>query len=187
MKFLRTIHAWIGIVFMPWIVVIGLTGLYLNHAKVINNLLYERNIDEALLDQKFEKPVIDKDLVQQITMRAWAVKYRGKVKNDKYHRHKVIVLSKRRGKILVSRDTGHYWVKSNFMRKTYNPEGGLLHTKFYWGRIFKYLHTDGWVGGGMGSWLADFTAGAMVVFGFSGMVIFFYPRIRRFKRRWLRK
>jgi uncharacterized iron-regulated membrane protein len=58
----------------------------------------------------------------------------------------------------------------------------LLHSKIYWGAIFKGLHRAGWLGGGLGTWLADITSLAMVIFGMSGVVLGWAPRSRRISR-----
>ncbi|HMS96042.1 MAG TPA: hypothetical protein PKA03_12645, partial [Tabrizicola sp.] len=51
------------------------------------------------------------------------------------------------------------------------------------GRILTSLHERGWVGSALGTWLADITAGALMVFGLSGLYLFFAPRLRRMKNR----
>ncbi len=167
---------------MPWIILIGFTGLYLNHAKLINKVLYISAYDEVLFDSAPDRRKIDKQIAVRIAEALWGRKYKGSIKAGIYHKRAVFVLEANKTKLIVARDTGHYWLKSKFMRKTYSPRGDLLDSKVYWGRIFKIIHTDGWVGGGLGSWLADIAAAAMVIFGISGMVLFLYPRIRRLKK-----
>ena len=168
---------------MPWIIMIGITGLYLNHAKTINSIFYGSAFDEALFDTSPIKRKVDKALAQEVAKTVWEAEYSGKVKEDEYHKRAVFIFKGKDTRLIVSKETGHYWVKSIFTRKTFDPNGQLLDTKIYWGTIFKYIHTDGWIGGGLGSWLADITAAAMVFFGMSGMILFSYPRIRRLKNR----
>lgn len=183
MRLLRSIHAWIGILIMPWIILIGLTGLYLNHAKVINGVIYDSSFDEKRFDALLSEPAMDQNLARQIAEQVWGEEYQGDIAKGEYHKHAVFTLKANSAKLLVSRETGQYWIKTNFTRKTFDAGGQLRHTKIYWGRIFKRIHRDGWIGGGMGSWFADFAAGAMVIFGFSGMFLFLVPRIRRYKSR----
>ena len=84
-------------------------------------------------------------------------------------------------KLIVAKETGNYWVKSRYVRKSFSADGHQVDTRIYWARIFNHLHTDGWLGGGFGSKLADITPTAMVIFGLSGMILFTTPRIRRLK------
>lgn len=178
---LRSIHAWIGIFVMPWIIMIGITGLYLNHAKAINSMLYRSAYDETRFDTSPTKREVDSALAHEISKIVWAAEYSGIVKEGEYHKRAVFIFKEQDTKLIISKETAHYWVKSKFTRKTFDPNNQLLDTKIYWGTIFKYIHSDGWVGGGLGSWLADITAGAMVIFGMSGMILFSYPRIRRLR------
>ena len=79
--------------------------------------------------------------------------------------------------------TGHYWVKTDFTRLTHAPDGTLLERKIYWEGIFKRLHVRGWLSGTFGTWIADITAAALVMFGLSGIVLFLVPRLRRRQNR----
>ena len=49
--------------------------------------------------------------------------------------------------------------------------------------LHKRLHEQGWLTRTFGTWLADITAAAMVVFGLSGIVLFLVPRLRRRQNR----
>ena len=39
LRFCRTIHSWLGAIVMPWVLIIGATGLYLNHERFVLNLI----------------------------------------------------------------------------------------------------------------------------------------------------
>jgi hypothetical protein len=39
LRLLRTVHAWMGIFLFPWVIAIGATGFYLNHAKIILSVI----------------------------------------------------------------------------------------------------------------------------------------------------
>ncbi|MFM7442449.1 MAG: hypothetical protein ACKO2N_00850, partial [Tabrizicola sp.] len=50
MRLLKTIHGWLGIIVLPWVIVIGLTGLFLNHERLITGWLEREGYDEAQFD-----------------------------------------------------------------------------------------------------------------------------------------
>ena len=74
-------------------------------------------------------------------------------------------------------------IKTDYRRRTYAPDGTVLETKTYWEGILKRLHVRGWLTSTFGTWLADITAAAMVVFGLTGIVLFLVPRVRRVHNR----
>jgi hypothetical protein len=182
-RLLKTLHGWLGIFIMPWIIVIGLTGLYLNHSKLVLGFLPNSSYDEARFDD-WENP----QPLEQASAKAVAVGvFPGDSfelnKSTKYHGREVHMFDGDSGRVIVAVESGHYWVKTRFTRKTFDPDGRQIDSKIYWGTAFKSLHTRGWITRGLGTWLADITAGAMVVFGFTGIFLFLVPRIRRRRNR----
>ena len=95
---LRTIYSWIGIFVMPWIIVIGLTGLYLNHSKAVNNLLDRSSYDESQFDISPSKRVVDEAMTREIAEKVWAIRYSGKIAEDEYHDRAVFILNSERNK-----------------------------------------------------------------------------------------
>ena len=49
-RFLRSLHAWLGICILPWVVVAGFTGFYMNHGKLILSLLPDSGFDVTQFD-----------------------------------------------------------------------------------------------------------------------------------------
>lgn len=39
MRLLKTIHSWLGVIVLPWVLIIGFTGLFLNHQSLVMGLL----------------------------------------------------------------------------------------------------------------------------------------------------
>lgn len=182
-KFFRTTHSWLGIFVFPWILVIGLTGLYLNHSKLVLGWIGSSEYDEAQFanwpDPK-EQTVADAFIIVQSI---WPNEDNLNFKEDSYHGFESFIFTKESGQIIVTRDTGHYYVKTNITRTTFAPDGTKLHHKIYWSSVFKWLHVRGWLNNNLSTWLADITAGAMVVFSISGLWLFFAPRTKRIGRR----
>ena len=50
MRLLKTVHGWLGVFVLPWVIIIGLTGLYLNHERLVMGLLEGEGYDEAQFD-----------------------------------------------------------------------------------------------------------------------------------------
>ncbi len=182
LKFFRITHGWSGVIVFPWIFLIGLTGLYLNHKTLVLDWIGPNEYDET---QFAEWPTLNMTEEQALAIANmyWPEEEIKSIKNKPYHGFNAFTFKKTSGRIIVTQDTGHYYVKSRLTRRTFAPDGSLLHTKIYWGSVFKSLHRQGWLGTLLGTWLADITAGAMVFFSLSGLWIFFAPRTKRIGRR----
>ncbi|MCF6273396.1 MAG: PepSY domain-containing protein [Rhodobacteraceae bacterium] len=182
LKFFRVTHSWLGLLVFPWILVIGLTGLYLNHSKLVLGWISSGEYDES---QFAEWPTgLDLTMGEAIvpTRDIWPGQRVLDVKEDTYHGFDSFIFKKDSGRIIVTRDTGHYFVRTNLTRTTYAPDGTKLHRKIYWNSAFNWLHARGWLDNTFGTWLADIAAGSMVIFALSGLYLFFAPRMRKIRR-----
>lgn len=183
MRMLKTVHGWLGVIVLPWVIIIGLTGLFLNHEKLVMGWLQGQGYDEAQFDTWPGARVLTVEEAQAV---AEAIVPGGAVtlNEDKtYHGREVATFVAGDTRVIVALATGHYWVKTDFTRTTYAPDGTVLEAKTYWEAIFKRLHVRGWLTSAIGTWLADITAAAMVVFGLTGIVLFLVPRLRRRQNR----
>lgn len=182
LSLLRTVHGWLGILVVPWIIIIGATGFYLNHSRMVLSLFETPPYDERQFeDWPGARPVTENDAAR-VAAGVWPSEAVVSEKNSSYHKRAAQIFKKPSGQIIVVLKTGHYFTKTRFVRKTFAPDGTQLHKRIYWGNIFKQMHTDGWLGGKLGSWFADITSLTMIVFGITGIVIWWMPRARRFKR-----
>ncbi|MFN4201622.1 MAG: PepSY-associated TM helix domain-containing protein [Tabrizicola sp.] len=183
MRLLKTVHGWLGVIVLPWVIVIGLTGLFLNHEKLVMGWLEGEGYDETQFDSW---PGVRALTVAEAQAIAEAVVPGADVTLDgdkSYHGREVATFVAGETKVIVALATGHYWVRTAFSRKTYAPDGTMLEARTYWEGIFKRLHVRGWLTSALGTWLADITAAAMVVFGLTGIVLFLVPRLRRRQNR----
>ncbi|MFT5006522.1 MAG: hypothetical protein ACI8YI_002149, partial [Paracoccaceae bacterium] len=179
MKLLKTLHGWLGFFVMPWIIMIGLTGLYLNHSKLVSGLLPTSAYDEARFDDWQNPQALDQDAAKAVAVGVFPGDNFKLSSKTSYHNRDVHMFDGESGRVIVAAASGHYWVKTRFTRKTYDPDGRSVDSKIYWGSAFKTLHARGWITSGLGTWLADITAGAMVFFGLSGIFLFLAPKLRR--------
>ncbi len=180
-RLLKSVHGWLGILVLPWIILIGLSGLYLNHYKLIYPLLPAPTYDEARFDAWPAPLPVDVVGARAIASRVFPNDKFELKPGKRYHNRDVITLQGQSGRVIVTTASGHYWVKTWFTRRTYDPAGKLLDTKIYWGAAIRALHARGWLYSTFGTWLADITAGAMILFGLSGIFLFLASRIGRGK------
>jgi uncharacterized protein len=181
---LKTLHGWLGFFVMPWIVIIGLTGLYLNHSKLVLSWLPSASYDESLFDEWPDPQEYDLNMATALAAGVFPEDSFTLSKTDTYYDRDVFQLKGQdQRRVIVTKATGHYWVKTRFTRKTYDPDGRQIDSKIYWGKIFSALHRRGWINSTLGTWLADITAGAMVIFGISGFFMFLVPKLRRRKNK----
>ncbi|MFM7333228.1 MAG: PepSY-associated TM helix domain-containing protein [Tabrizicola sp.] len=183
MRLLKTIHGWLGIIVLPWVIVIGLTGLFLNHERLITGWLEREGYDEAQFDAWPGAQPMTVDAARALAEHLFPDTTPDLSPDTAYHGREAAMFEADGTEVIVALKTGHYWVKTDFTRVTYAPDGTVLERKTYWEGIFKRLHVRGWLTSTFGTWIADITAAAMVVFGLSGIVLFLVPRIRRRQNR----
>ncbi len=179
----RTLHGWLGVIVMPWVLIIGATGFYLNHARLFRPIFQQPAFSEASFDHVTPPAPITLETARRLGETLWPDQPVQRITQRAYHRRPSFFIRKARGNIILSIPTGHYYLRTRFTRRTFSPDGRLLHTKFDWGRVLKDLHETGWVGRSLGTWLADIVALAMIVFGSTGMLMWTTPRIRRLRSR----
>lgn len=183
MRLLKTVHGWLGVIVLPWVIIIGLTGLFLNHQALVMGWLDGAGYDEAQFDAwpgASRLTVEDAQAVAAGLYPGIALRLEG---DQTYHGREAAIFDAGGTQVIVAMATGHYWIKTDYSRTTFAPDGRVLERKTYWEGIFKRLHEQGWLTRAFGTWLADITAAAMVVFGLSGIVLFLMPRVRRRQNR----
>ena len=182
-RFLRSLHGWMGVLVLPWVILAGFTGLYMNHSDLIGGLLPSTDFHVEGFAAAPGAALQDKDSARAIAVAALpgvVVMPKGK---DSYLDRDVFVFASDQGDVLVDAATGHYWLVSRYLRKLYTPAGQYVSEQIRWGRVMDSLHGSGWLGRSLGSWPADIAATALMLFGFSGLYLFFAPRLRRMRNR----
>lgn len=180
----KTLHSWLGVVILPWVVIMGFTGLYINHDEAILSLFPTAHYDPSRFDTAPLARPQDQAGAEQIAKRlAAGADIVLDDTEDQYHNRSVYAFTTDEFDVFVDRATGYGWTDSRYMTRTFAPDGSLLHSRIRWSRVLSSLHERGWVGRALGTWLADITAVALVVFGVSGLVLFALPRLRRRRNR----
>ena len=180
----RTVHGWLGVLVMPWVIIIGATGLYLNHGKLFDPLFPRQVFSEAGLESLRPSPPITRETARVIGEKLWPNLPITGISRKPYQGRESYFVKKARGNIIISIPTGHYYLRTRYVRRTFAPDGRLLHTKYYWRPVLRLLHETGWLGRGLGTWLADIVAMAMVLFGTTGVLMWSVPKVRYLRLKW---
>ncbi|MBM3520022.1 MAG: PepSY domain-containing protein [Alphaproteobacteria bacterium] len=183
LQWLRSIHGWLGLFVMPWIVLIGFTGFYLNHPQPVLAWLDRGDIDDGAFPTAPAGTAVDEAYALAIAGKLLPQVSLGAVNRELYHGHPALFVRAAGHEVIVQIASGYYFDKTDYSRAAYDRDGNRLHTKIYWGRVLKEFHVRGWLGGRLGTYLADATSLAMIVFGLSGIYLFLWPRWRRFRLR----
>lgn len=182
-RLVKTIHSWLGVMILPWVAAIGFTGLYMNHDDLILSLFPTAHYDTAQFSTA--PGIAPQNEASARLMAASLVPDADLTLTDDtdYRDRAVFTFDAGSSDVIIDAETGHAWINSRYLTRTYAPDGTRLHTRVRWSRVLSSIHTRGWVGTSLGTWLADITAGALVIFGLSGLVLFTMPRLRRRKNR----
>ena len=183
LRLCRSIHSWMGVILLPWVIVIGATGFYLNHRDLVLSWIGQVEFSEIGFDNRALTNSIDENTARNMAATFWPNEPVRRMDTKNYHGRPSFYVRKKSGTIIVSIHTGHHYAKTWFTRRTFALSGQLLHTKRYWGRVFKRLHEAGWLGGGLGTLLADIVGLCMVVFGVTGLILWSTLRLRRLTNR----
>ena len=183
LKVFRTIHSYLGIIALPWVILFGISGLYLNHPNLISNILPASSYSDT--SEQFEslETPLTSEQAADIARLYFQNSPMKSIREIEYHGFNSIEFQRESGTIIVSKETGHYYVKNNFQNVLHSADGVVVDRKIYWNYFLGVFHRTGWFGWSIGTILADITAFALIIFGISGMTIWYIPRHRRFKRK----
>ncbi len=185
---LKAVHGWLGVMILPWIVVIGLTGLYLNHASLVKSVLPgTQKADLSVIADWPDPQPASAGMALARAQEIWPDAQDYALSEARFRKQPVYEVETDKGTLSMVKATGHYWLRWEWLREFHAPDGALLNRYMNWGRLFIRLHRRGWITRDLGYWLADITATALVVFGVTGMILFFAPRLRRRRNRAARK
>jgi hypothetical protein len=183
LQLLRSFHAWLGVLTLPWIIAFGLTGFYLNHRDMVLSAISGPEINEADFPLLPNEALLDAAGAILIAQKLDVELAKQAPVAEIYHDADAFVFGRGDNQIIVDRETAYAFHKSAYQRLTYDRDLQMIDRKIYWPRLLKEFHTHGWLGGKLGTWLADIGSMALVLFGASGLYLFFWPRLRRWRQR----
>ncbi|MBT3329892.1 MAG: hypothetical protein HOK21_24310 [Rhodospirillaceae bacterium] len=164
---------------LPWVLIMGLTGLYMNHSRTVISIFQQAEFSEKELEALRPSAPITRESARILAGSVWPDQHIRKIWKENYHGRPSFFVSTGKGRIILSIPTGHHYIKTRYTRRTFTPNEGLVHRKVYWESIFSDLHKTGWLGGGLGTWLADLFSFVLLLFGLSGSMMWLVPRITR--------
>jgi hypothetical protein len=170
-KVLRVAYRLLSLVILPWVALIGISGIYLNHPAAFNAILPDPVYDEAKFDTWPNPVAVDEQgalMIAQAVLPGAQFRLRSA---DTYHNRPVYTFDADEGRVIVTRETGHYWVKTPYTRTTYDPSGRALEHKYYWADMASTLHANGWLGDRFGTWPADVAGVVVVIWAVVGFVL----------------
>lgn len=180
-RLLKTIHGWLGVLILPWVVIAGVTGLYENHQSLVVGLLPSASTGAERL-QDLPTVVISSEDAAKLASSLLSGQP-GKPENVTFKDRKVLKVDGAAADLYVDLATGAYWINGTFIQSLYQPDGRWIASSVRWSNVLSRLHRRGWVSDRFGTWPADMTASALTIFGISGLYLFVAPRIRRSRNR----
>jgi hypothetical protein len=184
-RFLKTLHGWLGFVILPWIVMAGVTGLFQNHPNLILGLMPNASIEGELLDSQ---PPMAVDAAQVAALAQSVMGISVAVSSEtRFKSRDVYRVTGPQADLYVDRATGGYWVSGHYTQRLYAADGTRLGLAVKWSKVLSALHKRGWLSDRFGSWPADIAAGALTVFGLSGLYLFIAPRLRKLRNKRARR
>lgn len=180
-RLLRNLHTWLGVMILPWVIIAGVTGLYMNHSSLILSVFPVGDTEELLLGA----PALPQteDSAAEIVQAMYPNTRFDDMGGGRQNGRNGYVFVADDFEVVVDQDTGYFAVKYRYFMHLYSPTGHRVASRPYWNKILSRLHRDGWVGGALGSWPADIVAAALVIFGSTGLYLFTAPRLRRANNR----
>ncbi len=182
MRLLRTIHGWMGIIAIPWVLMYGLTGLYLNHEGQFNALLGDDPVDSYWSEDAPNRLPTEAVAREWLEERFPGMKV-NEARDEPYHGKDAFIFEAGRTSVIAPKNSTYYFVKDAHARRLHDASGATIHTRRYWQNIFKELHVRGWVGSPFGTLIADTFGIILVSFGISGTFLWLVPRLLRMRAR----
>ena len=150
LRFLRTIHGWIGVLVIPWVLLYGLTGFYLNHERDMAFLFGSDEVDMLWREDQPGR------LSDEAAARAWFAQVFPdlpveKVTDEDYHGKPAFQIATGSLLVIAPKNSSFYFDKTSHVRQLHDDTGAVINHHVYWPSILKELHTHGWLRSPLGT------------------------------------
>lgn len=176
---IRALHKWMGLLLFPWVIIYGLTGLYMNHGKMVLSLFPADRIDTEIIE---DAPGLRADAE---AARAWlrtqpfASESRS-LKEGTYHGAPAwFIMLGDNSEVVAFKNSAQWVLRAPYHRTLHAADGSVEDTRYYWDRILADFHKRGLVASPFGSLLADAFSVILIGFGVSGLLVWVLPRLNR--------
>ncbi len=182
LRLVRTLHGWMGVIVVPWVILYGLTGFYLNHERQVNSFFVKDTVDQHWSEDASGR------LPTEEAARNWLVQqfpdlHVNEIRDETYHGKSAFVFDAGRQSVIAPKNSSSYFVKDRYVRRLFDASGAIVHTHRYWPSMLKELHVRGWLNSPVGTTVADVFALVLVTFGVTGAFLWFGPKLLRLKAR----
>lgn len=176
---IRFLHKWMGLLLFPWVIVYGVTGLYMNHGKLVLSLFPADRIAQEISDGQPGIRGDEESAKDWLRQQSFAPDAKG-LREGSYHGQPAWFIALRGStEVVAFKNSTQYVVRTPYHRTLYGADGEALDTRYYWGRILSDFHKRGLVASPFGSFLADAFSVILITFGVSGLAVWGLPKLNR--------
>jgi hypothetical protein len=178
MRWIKIIHGWMGVLVLPWVIIFGLTGFFLNHQHLLGEWP-----DADLLQQALPQDAAGR-LASQDQVEGWLKSIRPGVEIKSMQQGdlngslawQVEIVG---GTITAPVNSSSYFEVTPMQVRLFDAQGDVVRRDINWKRISRELHVHGWLSDAPGTLIADAFSFILVGFGISGLALWGWPRLRR--------
>ncbi len=181
----RSVHRWLGLVSLPLVMIIGITGYYLNHSTLVSSILpYSEDRGDMFTSPHPDGP---REMAHLLVLMStvWGrvpVHSIRTVDCDGFECLTVSQVDDSRRRISLGVESGDYIVRSRYLKVSRARDGSLISFTIYWDSLLDRLHT-GDVARGKYRVLWDALCLALILLSLTGMVLWLAPTLRRERRK----
>lgn len=176
---IRALHKWMGLLLFPWVIIYGITGLYMNHGKLVLSLFPADRMAQEITDAQPGIRGDEESAKAWLRQQSFAPVARS-LKEGTYHgRPAWFIALPGNTEVVAFKNSAQYVVRAPYHRTLYGGDGDTQDTRYYWGRILGDFHKRGLVASPFGSLLADAFSIILICFGVSGLAVWGLPRLNR--------
>ena len=110
MRLIKTMHGWLGVLVLPWVLIIGVTGLYLNHESLVMAVLDGEGYDEAAFESWPDPRPMTPDEALGLAQSLFPGKTLSRLSDTTYHNRDAALFKVEGTQVIVALETGHYWI-----------------------------------------------------------------------------
>lgn len=176
---IRALHKWMGLLLFPWVIIYGLTGLYMNHGKMVLSLFPADRISQEISEDRPGLRADSEAAKAWLRAQPFAPDSKSLREGSYYGRPAWFITLGGNTEVVAFKNSAQYVVRAPYHRTLYGEDGAVQDSRYYWDRILSDFHKRGVVASPFGSFLADAFSVILIGFGVSGLLVWGLPRLNR--------